>query len=107
MTIARLSIFLILLGLSTTLQSCARYRVVVPAPIPGTTAQKETMQAYFWGAMEETVATENCQGNGLDEVVIRRTLPNTLATILTLGIWMPLDVEWRCAKIPQTEGSGL
>ena len=63
------------------------------------------MQAFFWGAIEETKATDNCVDNAIDEVRVRQTLPHVLATVLTLGIWMPLEVEWRCAKRTQSEGS--
>ena len=90
-----------------SVQGCAHYRVVVPEPTPATDYETATMNAYFWGAIEETLPAENCVDNSLDEVRVRQTFPHVLATVLTLGIWMPLEVEWRCAKRPQSEGTGF
>ena len=104
MTIMRPVFLIALLGLVVLLQGCARYRVVVPEPTPATDYQTETMNAYLWGAIEETQPAENCRDNALDEVRVHQTFPNILATILTLGIWMPLEVEWKCAKSKQGEG---
>ena len=107
MTIMRTAFLIALLGSVVLLQGCARYRVVVPEPTPATDYETVTLDAYFWGAIEETQHTENCLDNTIDEVRIHQTFPNILATVLTLGIWMPLEVEWKCAKRPQSEGSGF
>ena len=107
MTILRPMIFIVLLGLSVALQGCARYRVVVPEPTPATDYRAETMHAYFWGAIEDTQPTDNCDANAIDEVRVQHTVPNILATVLTLGIWMPLKVEWKCAKRAQGDGTGF
>ena len=96
-----------LLVLSLMLSACAHYRVVVPEPTPATDYETVTMHAYFWGAIEDTRPTDNCLANAIDEVRVHQTLPQFLATLVTLGIWMPLRVEWRCAKPPQQEGEGF
>ena len=96
-----------LLGLSFLLPACAHYRVVVPEPTPATDYQTVTMHAYLWGAIEDTQPTENCLDNLIDEVRVKQTFPYVLATTLTLGIWMPLEVEWKCAKRPLKEGTGF
>ena len=105
MTLVRPAFLIAILGLVVLFQGCARYRVVVPEPTPATDYETETLNAYFWGAIEETQATENCVDNAIDEVRIHQTFPNILATVLTLGIWMPLEVEWKCAKRKQREGT--
>ncbi len=107
MTILRTAFLIAILGSVVLFQGCARYRVAVLEPTPATDYETETLNAYFWGASEETLHTKNCVDNTIDEVRIHQTFPNILATVLTLGIWMPLEVEWRCAKPPQSEGSGL
>lgn len=101
-----LAVTLLLAGI-LAVPSCARYRVVVPEPEPGTEYKQQTMHAYLWGAIEEKRPTDNCVENAIDEVRVHQTLPNVLATVLTLGIWMPLDVEWRCAKRRPGEGEGF
>ena len=107
MTIMRPACLIALLGLSVLFQGCARYRVVVPEPTPATDYKTETMHAYLWGVIEETRPTENCVDNAIDEVRVQHTLPNILATVLTLGVWMPLKVEWKCAKRAQSDGTGF
>ncbi len=104
---ARPILLVALLGLGVFVQGCAHYRVVVPEPTPATDFETDTMQAFLWGAIEDTKVTDNCVDNAIDEVRVRQTLPHVLATVLTLGIWMPLEVEWRCAKRQQSEGSGF
>ncbi len=107
MTSARPLFLVALLGLGVLFQGCAHHRVVVPEPKPATDYESATMHAYLWGAIEETLHTDNCVDNAIDEVRVKQTFPNVLATVLTLGIWMPQEVEWRCAKRKQEEGTGF
>lgn len=101
-------LFLIaLLCLGLLSQGCAHYRVVVPEPTPATDYENATLHAFLWGAWGETQSTENCVENAIDEVRAIQTLPNLLATVVTLGIWMPMDIEWRCAKRQTAPGSGF
>lgn len=108
MTTGWKSVFVVtLIWLCATVPGCAHYRVVVPEPTPATDYERAVMHVYFWGAIEQTLPTDNCLSNALDEVRVKRTFPYVMATVLTLGIWMPLEVEWRCAKPPQQGGSGF
>ena len=107
MTAIRFVAMTLLLAGILAAPGCARYRVVVPEPEPGTEYERRTMHAYLWGAIEETLVTDNCVENAIDEVRVQQTFPNVLATVLTLGVWMPLDVEWRCAKRRPGEGEGF
>ncbi len=104
---ARTFVLMPLLVLSLMLSACAHYRVVVPEPTPATDYETATMHAYFWGAIEDTQPTDNCLANAIDEVRVNQNLPQFLATLVTLGMWMPMRVEWRCAKPPQQEGTGF
>ena len=36
---------------------------------------------------------------------INQNLGQALATVLTLGLWMPSRIEYRCAKVPTAVGS--
>ena len=40
------------------------------------------------------------KSNGLDEARISTNLGYLILSVATLGIWVPLDVEWRCARLP-------
>ena len=107
MKFARPLVLISLLCFGLLSQGCAHYRVVVPEPTPATDYEKATLHVLFWGAWEDTQSTENCVDNAIDEVRAIQTLPNVLATVVTLGIWMPMDIEWRCAKRETTPGSGF
>lgn len=107
MSIARPVCLAALVASVVLLEGCVRYRVVVPEPNPATDYESATMHAYLWGAVEETLPTENCVDNLIDEVRVVHTFPNLLVSALSLGVYMPMRVEWRCAKRPQSPGSGF
>lgn len=93
-----------------TLPGCAHYQITVPDsdPIQLEGQEKEyvekTMNAYFWGLMlDPQVLAAECQGQGINDVFIDRTFGQDLAGVVTLGMWMPTDVRFRC-KAPPTEG---
>ena len=98
---------------------CARYHVYQRGGTggyeegsqPGTQwSEKRRLNALFWGLVRDDYIVDQCKlpdGTrvGFDEVQIETNLGYTLATILTLGIWVPLDVSYRCAKPPGLSGS--
>lgn len=90
------------------LSGCASYQVTVPDSDPiqpegqPREYQKRIMHAYFWGLLlDPQVFAAECYGQGINDVVIFRTLAHDLAGIITLGIWMPAEVGFRC-KAPST-----
>lgn len=94
------------------LSSCASFQVSVPDSDPikpeGQTAayQKKTMHAYFWGLMlDPQVFAAECHGQGINDVVIYRTLAHDLAGVVTLGLWMPTEVRFRCKAPPTRPGT--
>ncbi len=89
---------------------CASYQVTVPDSDPIQLEGQDdpyvvkTMHAYFWGlVLDPQVLAAECQGQGINDVVIDRTLGHDVASVFTLGIWMPMDVRFRC-KAPPTRG---
>lgn len=93
------------------LQGCAAYRISVPDPDPIQLEGQQdeyftrSMDAYLWGNfLDPQVVTAECQGEGINDVVVNRTLQQDLVSVLTLGIWMPTEVRYRC-KAPGTNGS--
>ena len=91
------------------LSSCASFQVSVPDSDPiktkGETAgyQKKTMNAYFWGlALDPQVLAAECHGQAINDFVIYHTLAHDLAGVITLGLWMPTEVYFRC-KAPSTK----
>lgn len=70
---------------------------------PGTEWESKPASTLFWGAVRRDVRIENCvlaDGSRLniEEVKVEKNFGRMLATILTLGIWEPVKISWRCAK---------
>ena len=93
------------------LQACAEYRISVPDSDPIQLEGQQdpyvegTMNAYLWGSvLDPQVLAAECQGEGINDVIVDRSYHQDLISVLTLGIWMPFDVRFRC-KAPATSGS--
>ncbi len=95
---------MVLVAVIATVGGCAHHRVVAhdgdPSQVPTEVA---THHQYFWGlAGEPTIYVTNCSSTALHDVEVSTTFWQGLATIVTLGIWMPATVEWRCATVQET-----
>ena len=76
---------------------------------PGTEWRHKTLHAFAWGAVRQDLPVDNCrlangQRLGIDEVKVDTNVAYLLASTVTLGIWVPLKVSWRCAKPPVPTG---
>jgi hypothetical protein len=89
---------------SLLLSGCAYHRVVVANPNPGSPWQSAQSNAFGLGAVQHRTVV-NCPTNLIDEVRVRQSFGEALATVLTLGLWAPARIEYRCAKVPTAEGS--
>ena len=78
-------------------EGCYHSRLTVEGT-PATEYEKKTTHALFWGLVQEDVAATNCKGDGLQEVRVSTNFGYALLSVATLGIWVPLEIEWRCAK---------
>jgi hypothetical protein len=64
----------------------------------------------FWGALQQdltplvkkTKNPANCNSGTMRQVIVPKNYGNALLTVLTLGIWAPIEVEWQCGG----DGSG-
>ena len=93
------------------LSGCANFQITVPDSDPvrvkdqATEYQKKTMHAFFWGlVLDPQVLAAECHGQGINDVVIDRTVAHDLAGVITLGLWMPTDVGFRCKAPPTRSG---
>jgi len=88
------------------LQGCYGYRVHVIQPDPVTEPEKQMIHSLFWGLVlvPQSVVAGNCLSNALDEVYITSNFAYSFATVVSLGIWSPLDIEWRCAEKSAHDG---
>ncbi len=106
------SVFLVvLLAASIGNSGCATYNVYQvggPGDIeagnqPATEWESKTLHSVFWGAIRQDLPVEDCAlgdgtRTGIEEIRIESSALYTAASILTLGLWQPLKVSYRCAK---------
>ena len=95
--IRALSVLALLACLALT-QGCAEYRVEMRSSDPvRETYEGDTMQAYAWGLWySPQVLTANCDSEAINDVVVKRNYLHDLASVFTLGIWMPMEITYRC-----------
>jgi Bor protein len=81
---------------------CYHYYVKPDRVAPATEWRSETQVALFWGLMQpEDIAPPNCPpGVALAEVNANTNLGYVLIGTVTLGIVLPQELAWRCAKLP-------
>ena len=91
---------------------CANYQVRIPSSDPSNKDYQGTvMHGLFWGAWMSPEILAVCQQEeAINDVVAERNYLYDLASVVTLGIWMPLEIKFRCrapdidAGIFQTNG---
>jgi hypothetical protein len=70
---------------------------------PMTEWQSKTLNSFLWGFIRQDLCITNCclgdgTRTGIEELKIEWTTLQRLASVVTLGIWSPMSVSWRCAK---------
>jgi hypothetical protein len=89
-------------------QGCANYQARVADGKPlHTEYDGGMMNAYVWGVWvsPEIRSAETCK-NGMYDVVVENNYFYGLASTLTFGFWMPMNVSYRCNS-PGIEGGGV
>jgi hypothetical protein len=104
--ICRKSLFV--LTLTLTLSSCYTTRVATHAQ-PGAEVSGITVNSFFWGLIQSpkrvnTPICDSLKANGLAEVTVKNNFGYSLITVVTLGIWSPTRIEWKCGKPCQKVG---
>lgn len=106
---------LVLLQLGST--GCYRYHLLAPEPDPIVTSCRRTVHTLAWGLITRDTRSTHCEGavpdtvtsacrqsNAIDQVRVSSNFGFTLLTVLTLGFWSPMQLQWHCAK--PVEGPG-
>jgi hypothetical protein len=92
-------------ALAFLVSGCVTHQLIVANPNP--TDDRPAVvdsNGFGFGAVQRRNVAE-CDTNLIDEVRVRQTLAQALATVLTLGLWMPTQIEYRCAKVPSSTGT--
>jgi hypothetical protein len=99
---------LLVLSFPVMLSSCYTYRVETKAQA-GTEVSHANVHSFFWGAIKKpaVITTPVCDSlgvNGVAEVTVKSNFGYSFITVITLGIWSPSRVEWKCSKPCQKVG---
>jgi hypothetical protein len=99
---------LLVLLCTIALSSCYSVRVQTHTQ-PASEMQYKTVNSFFWGIVQspQNVVTPICDSlgsNGLAEVTVKNNFGYSLITVVTLGIWSPTRIEWKCGKPCQKVG---
>ena len=75
-----------------------------PQNVPDTEWFYVKRNSFLWGLVRQDLPIDNCQdtaGNrkGIEEIRVDRSAAQGLASILTLGLWTPVKIGWRCNKL--------
>lgn len=95
----------LLLAACLALHGCAYHRLVVPVgDAPDQRYHPVNSAAIGWNVSEQLSLADQCPTNLLSEVRTRTSFWQSLATVLTLGFYQPVHMDYRCAKIPTDPG---
>lgn len=66
--------------------------------------------SYLWGLVRQDLPITNCKDGagrrkGMEEIRVDRTAAQGLASMLTLGLWTPVRIGWRCNKLEGQTGT--
>lgn len=85
------------------LSACSSYQVRLPDSQPwqpegqAEAYESKVMHTYFWGLIKKPRTFDaQCKGEALNDVVVESNYAMDLATVLTLGIWSPIELKYRC-----------
>ena len=91
------------------ISGCAHYRVEIPSDDSTETQgqyEEASMNAYLWGNyMDPLRVVAPCQDDGINDVVIDDNFGYDLISVLTLGIWKPMSVRFRCKAASSSGGT--
>ncbi len=89
-----------LLLFSTVVASCASYRLTLPHEGKEQETPYAITKHVLFGALalpERPTIAEKCdEDDGIYDVTVRDHLGFDLVSVLTLGIWQPIRIEYRC-----------
>ncbi len=83
--------------------SCYTYRVATHAQEGTVLSKPVTAHMFFWGLVQKpkqitTPICDSLQVNGMSEVTYKSNFGYSLITVVSLGIWSPVKMQWRCSK---------
>ncbi|HEX6765910.1 MAG TPA: hypothetical protein VF103_10545 [Polyangiaceae bacterium] len=97
----------LLLMTALAASGCYHYRVTPANSVPADDGHSTTQHAIAWGLVQPRAEAPNCQGNGAAEFTAHTNFGFVLLSVVTLGFWVPVTVEWKCSKDRVVPGHGM
>lgn len=74
-----------------------------PQNMPGTEWKSANRNSFIWGLIRQDLPILNCrlangQRLGIEEIRVGRSKLQVLVTFVTLGLWAPTRISWRCCR---------
>ena len=86
------------LALALLVSGCYHYRLAPQNVTPAARGPKQTVHSLLWGALQTNLDDKGlCMGNGVTDVVVTTNFGFIMVGVLTLGIWVPSQIEYSCA----------
>jgi hypothetical protein len=81
-----------------------------PQNMPGTEWKSRNLNSFIWGLIRQDLPITNCrlangQRVGIEEIRVGRSKLQVLVTFLTLGLWAPVRISWRCCRPTSQSGT--
>ncbi len=95
-----------LLGALWIFPGCANFHVDMEDSDPSEDPYRgKVMHAFVWGLIysPQNLTTDCDTETGINDIVVNNNYLFNLAGVLTLGLWMPIDIEYRCQAGPGRE----
>jgi hypothetical protein len=87
-------------------QGCAQYHLDMSDSDPAEKPYSgKTIHALGWGLLykPQQITTDCNTETGINDVIVKSNYLYNLVSVLTLGIWMPIEIEYRCQAGPSEE----
>jgi hypothetical protein len=99
----------ILLAVAFSFSSCVTYRVQTHVQ-EATEFDSLRVSSLFWGIAQspKIVSAATCDSlhlYGMSEVSMRRSFGDYMLSLVTVGIYNPAKLKWKCAKGPGKTGT--
>lgn len=88
-------------------ESCSTVHVRAKQASPADDMHKKTIYALWWGGSDPIETIDCGDGKGLQIVSSSSNWLYSLCTVVTLGIVVPMDIEYRCTSENLQNGGTL
>lgn len=81
-----------------------------PQNVPDNEWAYVSRNSFLWGLIRQDLPVDNCRDGagvrkGMEQVRVDRDAAQGIAAVLTLGLWQPVTIGWRCNKLPGQTGT--